>query len=64
MEGCLYLGRPGGVLLGFSPPFSLILLNSEGKRGRTRKGIKFSIERLNITLAGEFSFRGTLFQFL
>ena len=41
MEGLLYLGRPHRVLLGFGPPFSLILLHPEGNRGGTRKGIKF-----------------------
>lgn len=36
---------PRRVLLGFSPPFSLILLHLEGNRCRTRKGIMFRIER-------------------
>ena len=58
----MYPRRPHRVLLGFNPPFSLILLNPEGKRGGTRKGIKFWIERLIINLAGELGFRGTRFQ--
>ena len=36
--------NPGGihrVLLSFNPLFSLTLLNPEGNRGRTRKGITF-----------------------
>lgn len=44
-EGLLYLGGPHKVLFNFSPSFSLIILNSEGNRGRTRKGMKFWIER-------------------
>ena len=36
----LYLSRPHRVLFGFSPHFSLILLNSWGEHGGTRKGIK------------------------
>ena len=60
-EGLSYLGGPRRILLGFNAPFSLILLNPEGNRGGTRKGIKFWIERLIINLAGELSFRGTPF---
>lgn len=37
--------------------FSLIPLNPEGNRCRTRKGIKLWIERLIINLAGELGFR-------
>ena len=58
----LYLGGPHSVLLGFNPPFSLILLNSEENKGGTRKGIKFWIERLIATSAGELTFRGTQLQ--
>ena len=54
--------RTQRVLLGFNPPFALILLNPEGNRCQTRKGIKFGIERLIINSAEELSFRGTLFQ--
>ena len=61
-EVLLYLGRPHRVLLGFNPPFSLLLLSPEGNRDRTRKEIKFSIERLIIYSAGELCFRGTQFQ--
>ena len=45
---------PGGscrVLLGFSPPFSLILLNPEGNWCRIKKEIKFWLERLIINFA-------------
>ena len=38
------------------------LLYPERNRGRTRKGIKFWIERFIINLAGELSFQGTGFQ--
>ena len=62
MEGLLYLGGPHRVLLGLSPPFSLILLNPKGSRGGTRKGIKFWIERLIINSSGELGLRGTWFQ--
>ena len=61
-KGLLYLGGPCRVLLGFSPPFSLIPLNLEGNRGMTRMGIKFWIERLIINSAGELSVGGTQFQ--
>ena len=50
MERLLYLGRPHRVLLGFNPPFSLMFLNLEGNRCRTRKGIRFWIERSTINL--------------
>ena len=43
--GLLHLGKPHRVLLGFNPPF-LILLNFEGHRCWTRKGIPFWIEML------------------
>ena len=52
---------PAGSCSVSNPPFSLILPNSEGNRGGTRKGIKFWIERLIINLAGKLSFRGTPF---
>ena len=49
------------VLLSLNPPFSLILLNPEGDRSGTRKGIKFWVQRLIINLAGELSFKETQF---
>ena len=49
----LYPGMLHRVLLSFNPLFSLTLLNPEGNRGRTRKGIKFWIERLIINLSRE-----------
>ena len=57
IEGFLYLGRPHRVLLSFNPPFSLTLLNPEGNKCRTRKGIELWIERLilnsrNLVLEG------------
>ena len=58
----MYLGGPLRVLLGFNPPFPLILLNPEGNRYGTRKGIKFWIERLIVNSAGELGFRATQFQ--
>ena len=58
----LYPGRPHRVLLGFKPPFSLILLNPEGNRGGARKGIKFGIERLIINSVRELGFGGTRLQ--
>ena len=58
MKGLLYLGRLHRVLLGSAPPLSLILLNPEGNRGRTRKGEKFGIEVLTI-ISGELSFKRT-----
>lgn len=54
-EGLLCLGGPLRILIGFSP-FSLILFNPEGNRGRRRKEIKFWIERLIINLAEELVF--------
>ena len=57
----MYPGGPHSVLLSFSPPFSLLLLNPEGNRSGTRKEIKFWIERLIINSAGKPSFRGTQF---
>ena len=47
----------------FQPPF-FELLNLEGNRCWTRKGITFWIERLIINLAKELSFRGTWFRSL
>ena len=57
-EVLLYPGSPHRVLLGFNPPFSLILLNLEGNWGMTRKGIRFWIERLIINLARELILGG------
>ena len=62
MAGLLYPGGPHRVLLGFNCPFSLIFLNPEGNRCKTRKAIKYWIERLIINLAGRLDFRGTWFQ--
>ena len=59
-EGLLYWGGPYRVPLRFNP-ISLILLNPEGNRGRTRKGIKFWIERVIINSAWKFSFGETWF---
>ena len=56
-NGGLYLGRPRRVLLSFSLPFSLIVLNAEGDRDGTRKGIKLWTERLIINSAWELGFR-------
>ena len=54
MEGFLYTRRAHRVLLGFTLFFFFLLLfNPEGNRGRTRKGIKFWIERLIINLSRE-----------
>ena len=52
----MYLGGPHRVLLRFTPPSSLILLNPEGNRGRTRKGIQFWIERFIRNSGGELGF--------
>lgn len=52
--GAFVPGRPHKVLVGFSPIFSLIVLNPEGNRGQDRRGIKFCRERE----ARELSFRG------
>ena len=41
----------------FYPHFSLTLFNPEGNRGKTRKGIKFWIEKLIINSSEELSFR-------
>lgn len=41
-----------------------MLLNPEGNRFRTRKGVKFLIERLIVNLAGKLDFRGTQFHYL
>ena len=59
----LYLHGPHRVLLGFNPPFSLLLLSPEGSKGRTRKGIKFYIERFIIHLAEELGFGENTFQY-
>ena len=57
------LACPGdnGVLLGFTLPFSLILLNPEGTSVGQKKRIKFWMERLIINLARVLGFRGTQF---
>ena len=57
-ERLLYPRRSHRALLGFSPLFSLTLLNPEGNGDRTRKGIKFWKERLIINSVREFSFGG------
>ena len=44
------LGGSHRVLLGFSPPFSLLLLSLEGNRCWQRKGIRFWRDRLVINL--------------
>ena len=56
-NGGLYLGRPRRVLLSFSLPFSLIVLNPEGDRDGTRKGIKLWTERLIRNSAWGLGFR-------
>lgn len=55
MEGLLFPRRAHRLLLGFPLPFFffLLLFNPEGNTGRTRKGIKFWIERLIINLSRE-----------
>lgn len=58
---------PGKVPQGgdqFQYPLCLILFDLEGKRGMTRKRIKFWVKKLIINSAGELSFRGTQFHFL
>ena len=59
----LYPGMLHRVLLSFNPLFSLTLLNPEGNRGRTRKGIKFWMEKLIINLAEKLSFRALSFSY-
>lgn len=59
----LYPGGPCKILLSFSLLFSLIILSPEGNRGRTRKGMKFWIERLSINLAEKIGFRRPWFYF-
>ena len=56
MERLLYLGGLHRVLTGFNPPLSLLLFNLEGNMCRTRKEIKFWIERLIINSAKELGF--------
>jgi len=41
MERFFYPGGLHSILLHFDAPFSLMLLNPEGNRFRTRKGVKF-----------------------
>ena len=55
-QGFLYPGGPCRVLLGFSPLFSLILLNPEQSRDEPKKRRKV-LERLVINSAEEFDFR-------
>ena len=55
MEGLLYPGGPAGSC------FYLILLNPEGNRVRTRKGIQFWVEMLIINLPRGLGFRGVGF---
>ena len=57
----MYPGRPCRILLGFNSPFSLLLLYPERNRGGARKRIKFLINRLIATSAGELGYRGTGF---
>ena len=63
-EEFLYPGGTHRVLLGFNPlPFSSILLNPEGNRSKTRKGIQFLIEWLIInSVLGRLGFTVTDFQ--
>ena len=51
-QGLLYMGRTHRVLFNFKPPFSLMLLNPEGNRSRTRQAIRFWIESLIILVRG------------
>ena len=51
-QGLLDMGGTHRVLFNFNPPFSLMLLNPEGNRSRTRKAIRFWIERLIILVRG------------
>ena len=55
----LYPRGPRRVLLGFIAHFSLILVNPQRIRGRTRKGRKFWVEKLIINSAEDLDFRGT-----
>ena len=43
--GLLYLGGPFEVLLGFSPPFSLTLLNPDRNRDQMGKRNKVCLDR-------------------
>lgn len=57
-------GRPLGVLLGFSPPFSLIFLSPEGNRiVGTKKGNKVLEREMNRKLVRGARFLGTWFYF-
>ena len=49
---------PQGVLLGSNPPFSVTLLNPEGNRGGTGKGIKLWMERFNVNSVRGLGLRG------
>lgn len=72
--GALVAGGACRILLGFSSPFSLVLLNSEGNKDRTRKGRedwmacevnpKFGrgTQLQGTSISGGLGFRGTQFQ--
>lgn len=51
---------PQGVLLGSNPPFSVTLLNPEGNRGGTGKGLKLRMERFNVNSGKGLGLRGLL----
>ena len=53
----IHLGWPHTAWLGFIEPFPLMSLNFVGNKGRTRKGMKFWIERLIINSVEEISFQ-------
>lgn len=52
----LYPRGPRWALLGLIAHFSLILINPQRTRGRTRKGMKFWVEKLIINLAEDLDF--------
>ena len=52
-----------GLVCGFHPHFSLILLNLEGNEFKKRRGVEFWIEQLIINLEEELGFRGAQFHF-
>lgn len=52
----LYPRGPRRALLGLIAHFSLILINPQRTRGRTRKGMKFWVEKLIINLAEDLDF--------
>lgn len=53
----MYSGKAPRVLLSFSLPFSLIVLNPEGDRDGTRKGIKLGQRGTLVNSAWELGFR-------